>query len=106
MNPRIKRFTGLVLIVIACLWLGLAQVIIWTTPVAAASEAPDRHYPDQDTFTKKEAYDLSFALARDIGNRVPNVLLPSAILLLASGLFHTSRTPRGPTQSNDNTDNA
>jgi hypothetical protein len=106
MNPRIKRITGLVLVVIACLWLGLAQVLIWTTPVAAASEAPDRHYPEQETFTKQEAYDLSFALARDVSNRSPNVLLPSALLLFASWLFHTSRAHRAPTRSNDNTGNA
>ena len=106
MNPRIKRFTGLTLIVVACLWLGLAQGLIWTTPVAAASEAPDRHYPKHETFTKKEAYDLSFALAQDISKRSPNVLLPSALLLFASWLFHTARTPQSPTQSNDNTRNA
>ena len=97
MNPRIKRFTGLILIVIACLWLGIAQGLIWTTPVATASEAPDRHYPKQETFTKREAYDLSFAVARDIRNRSPNILLPSALLLFGSWLFHSSRASQSHT---------
>ena len=100
---RIKRFTGLILAVIACLWLGLVQGLIWAVPVNAASGAPDRHYPNQEIFTKMEAYDLSFALARDIRHGIPNVLLPSALLLFASWLFHTSRAPQAPTRSNDDT---
>jgi|SRR5678810_1272213 hypothetical protein len=87
MSPRIKRFTGLILIVIACLWLGWVQGLIWTAPIAGASEAPDRHYPKKETFTKREAYDLSFSRARDINDRIANVLPPSALLLVASWLF-------------------
>lgn len=97
---RIKRIIGLVLLVIACSWLGFAQVLIWMTPVGLASEAPDRHLPSQETFTKQEAYGLAFALARDIRNRNPNILLPAALLLFASWLFHSSGEPQTPTHRN------
>lgn len=101
MKPRTKRFAGLALILIACLWLGFTQVLLWTVPAATASSAPDRLYPKQETFTRKELYDLSFAVARNISDCIPNILLPSALLLFASRLFHSSKVLPAPNPSND-----
>lgn len=103
MNPRIKRITGLLLMLIACLWIVLDQMLLGTIPIAEASEAPDRHYPKQETFSKQEAYDLSFALASDIRHHNPNFLWPAALLIFASWLFHSSRAARAPTRSDDST---
>ena len=97
---------GLILVVVASLWLCLAQAFISTMPLALASEAPDRHLPKKESFTKTECYELASALARDIRDSSPNILLPTALFLLAAWLLHGSREPQTPTHSNDNSRNA
>lgn len=80
--------------ILAGLWLVLDQGRINTTPLAMASEAPDRHYPNHETFTKKEVFDFSFALAGDIRRENPNILPPAVLLLLGSWMFHRGRASR------------
>ena len=101
MDTRTKRLSGLILFTLAFLWIGFAQILIWITPINTASEAPNRHYPNKDTFSREEAFDLSFAIARDIDKRNPNLLLPTTLLLFASWIFFTSGAPQSATRSND-----
>lgn len=90
MKSRIIRIIGAAILIIACLWIAFDQLQMGAIPIAMASEAPDRHFPKQETFTKSEAYKLSFSLAKDIHEENPNILFPSALLLIGAWLFFGS----------------
>jgi len=92
---------GALLVAGSCVWTVFLQGCLWTMPSAVASEAPDRHFSDQKTFAQKDAYDLSFSLAKDITNRMPNILIPTGLLLLGSWLLFSSPKLLVSTQRRD-----
>ena len=76
-----KRILGFALMAVGVLWTCFDQMSLMMAPIAMASEAPERHFRGRETFTRKDAYDLSFALGEDIRRRLPNVLFPLAPIL-------------------------
>ena len=106
MNPKIKRLTGLVILVVAWVWIGVAQVVIWKLPTMTASEAPSRHLRPGDTFTRYQAYELAFGLARDLRDRGPNILFPATLLFAGAWLFFSSPPIQGRPKSTPNDRNA
>ena len=93
--PRVQLL-GYALVAVGIAWLCFDQMLLVMTPVAMASEAPYRHFGAADSFTRKDAFDLSFALARDIRDRLPNVLLPLGPLLGGLWIVIRSHASRGP----------
>ena len=93
--PRVQLL-GYALMAVGIAWLCFDQMLIVMTPVAMASEAPYRHLGPGDSFTRNDAFDLSYALARDIRDRLPNVLLPLGPLLGGLWLVIRSHARRGP----------
>jgi hypothetical protein len=79
----------LALVALGVAWTCIDQMGVTKAPVAMASEAPERHLRGRETFTRKDAYDFSFALGEDIRGRLPNVLFPLAPTL--AGVWLISR---------------
>ena len=91
-GTRHSRVAGFTLVAIGVAWLCYVQITLSMVPTALASEAPDRHLPAGDTFSRKDAYELSFALAQEIRGRVPNILLPLVPILSGVWLLSRSRS--------------
>jgi hypothetical protein len=90
---RRKRLLGFGLIVLASAWLCFDQIMLLMAPVAMASEAPYRHLHGREKFTgDDDAFAFSFALAKDINKRLPNVLLPLVPMLAGVWLLSRSAT--------------
>lgn len=99
-QSRMGKAIGALIIALCCVWIVIIQGLFSALPITVASDAPDRHLPNQETFTKEQAYDFAFSIAKDIRNKSPNLIFPSACLLFGSWLFFGGHPPTKVTIDN------
>lgn len=80
-----RRLAGKCLISAGIVWLAYAEAVWIAAPVALASEAPYRHLGSREVFSRGDAFQLSFGLAREFRDANPHPLL--AGVLLVGGFF-------------------
>jgi hypothetical protein len=97
---RVRKTIGALIISLCCVWIVIIQGLFSALPITVASDAPAQYLPNQEDFTKEQAYDFAFSIAKDIRNKSPNLIFPSAWLLFGSWLFFGCRPPTRVTIDN------